>query len=112
MENFLSQLAMYRLVKDAIGNEKEIRRMLENILEENADNIVVNVKRSGPALTITLEQKGHVQKGVCGCCTTEVEEKRIFEADFTVALHCPIFPTAATGKDLKLFFRIESNTYI
>ena len=106
VEYFLSQLAMYRLIKDAIGNEMEIRMMLEAILEGNADHIVVNAKRSGPALTIALERKEDVPKGVLGSCTTTVEEKSIFEADFTVALHCPIFPTAAKGKDLKLFFRI------
>lgn len=83
MEYYLSQLAVYRTIKSALSNELFLKLVMIVLCDlKKGARQTVDVRRSGPALTVTFKQDDDVE----------------FHADFTVALSSPKFPKCAQGK--------------
>lgn len=96
--SLLSSTNIHEVISHVLSNSKEIASAVEQRYCALGKDTRVALERSGPAMTLKIGTLTKNKLMLCGCtCSSEVRERLLFHADFTLALHCSYWPSEALG---------------
>ena len=98
--SLLSSKKIVHALKDLLMESKKITNVTELYFRERAGDVRVSLDQEGPACTIKVQVlKEHLN----GCCDSKYH-RLLFHGDFTLALHCSIWPDEAKGRSVKFYY--------
>ena len=109
--SYLSSHKVHDLIEKTF-NTKAWLPVAANSVIESGTNVKVDVKQSGPALTIKVTGKGAKACGMKCCrslwsCCENDRDETVFYCDLTFSLHCPEWPDVSSRPQISILLALR-----